>query len=149
MVLSVLGQTLQGNFSFSSQTAAGVTTVMVQASGVSLMLGDGTNTIVSATGDIPGLTISNAGIAGSFNATVAVNIPGVSMAGAFAVQIDTTAASKFVRVSGTGVSLTVAGQTLTGNFTLEQTTTQSNEQVVRIGVTGLSLELRVGREARS
>ena len=52
------------------------------------------------------------GVTGSFNASVVIDVPGVSFTGAFAVQFDTTTATPTFRVEGTGVQLTIAGQSL-------------------------------------
>jgi len=84
-------------------------------------------------------------VLGSFAGTVTSNVPGVSLSGAFTVQINTrNPANRFVRVSGTNVNLTVAGQTLSGDFMIEQTTTAAGGTVVGIAVDKLTLTLGDG-----
>src|SRR5205807_2227411 len=118
VTLSVAGQTLSGDFSF--QQSAGVTTVAIAngalaLTGISLSHGTGT------------LTLTATGVAGSLTGDVAVTIPGVSFTGSLALQldsaagdIDTRVATRHVRISGTGVHVTIAGQSIGGDFTFEQ-----------------------------
>ncbi|HEY3485508.1 MAG TPA: hypothetical protein VGK49_08985, partial [Ilumatobacteraceae bacterium] len=106
------------------------------------------------------------GIAGSISASVEFDVPGVSFGGAFALKINTTSSSvddsvtvnnvplrvqlpagPYLRVEGTGVNLTVAGVTLSGNFAFEQ---QSGDTVIlvsnaRLALGGNALEIFDGR----
>ncbi|MBL9136319.1 MAG: hypothetical protein JNK85_10640, partial [Verrucomicrobiales bacterium] len=142
--LSVLGQTLSGNFSFDQvSTGSGPTapkTLRIAATDVSLSLGDGANGVRITNGS-GALISTGAGIAGSIQATVGLQIPGVDFAGVFSVALNTTGieisqiftvgtstialslpAGPYLRVEGVGVRLSIAGQTLTGDFAFEQVT---------------------------
>ena len=104
--VSVVGQSLSGDFTF--QQSGGTTTATVAngtlaLAGLSLTHGTGT------------LTITAGGVAGSISGDVAVSIPGVSFTGALALQIDTAGGT--LSFAATGASLTVAGQALSGDFT--------------------------------
>ena len=51
------------------------------------------------------LSVSGQGVTASFDASVAVNVPGVAFAGSFLVQVDTTvAAARYVRVANKGTT---------------------------------------------
>jgi len=47
----------------------------------------------------------------------------------------------FLRVAGEDITLTVLGQTLTGNFAFEQMTTEAGQKVIRVGVSKVGLEI--------
>ncbi len=146
LMLTAAGQSLSGDFSFSEDNVNHV--LMVTASNVVLSLGDGTNTLVQATGSGM-LTVQSNGIQGSITATLAVNLPSVQvLAGAFTIDVNTITAPNYVRVSGTGVSLSIAGQTIgltpTGTFTVVQTTATDGSKVVTFSVNGLMLVLAAG-----
>ena len=150
--LGVLGQTLSGNFGFD-QTAAG--DISIAATNVALSLGGGT---VSLTGGTGALLIGAAGLAGEISGTVAVNVPGVSFAGDFTVAVNTTLApvnktfelggdaivlnlptGPYLRVEGEGVTLTILGQTLSGNFVIERTA-----DTTVIGASAITFALQAG-----
>ncbi|PYQ02014.1 MAG: hypothetical protein DMF83_24450, partial [Acidobacteria bacterium] len=159
--LVVAGQTLSGNFAFEQITTGrgqdgipgtpdDILALRIAATDVSLSLGDGSVSILSATSgsgtfliiDRAGSPSPGRGIAGRLSATVALRgVPGVSLSGTLAVEINNTGeeidqvffvgglpvpfkieAGNFVRVSGTGVRVDVLGQTLTGNFAFEERT---------------------------
>ena len=61
-----------------------------------------------------------AGLYGTFAGTVVLNVPAVSFAAQLTADIDTRAATRHVKLTGTNVALSIAGATLTGDFTLEQ-----------------------------
>ena len=164
--LTVVGQTLSGNVSFEQATRAdGSKVVRVAASGVTLNLGgDGTpgNELVRVRDGSGLFVVTPGGLAGRVSATVALNVPGVAFTGAFVIEVNNTTAAvaetftvgatsatltlpagPYLRVSGTGVQLSVAGQTLTGNFALEQLT-QNGQKIVRVAASGVSLALGDG-----
>ena len=73
-------------------------------------------------------------IFGQFSATVAVDVPNVSLGGTFTVQINNTGVSQTIQVGGNpvtledglqiradGVTLQVLDQKLSGNFLIRQT----------------------------
>src|SRR5205807_3408689 len=61
-----------------------------------------------------------AGLYGTFGGTVSVNVPAVQVTGTFSGDIDTRAATQHVKITGTGVSITIAGQQIGGDVTFEQ-----------------------------
>ncbi len=125
--VSILGQTLSGDFAIEKTS----TTTTLTASNVSLRIGSATADFVTITNGHGVLTVNSAatGISGSIAGTVAVNIPGISLTGTLQVEIDTTVGSPFLKVHGTGVSLTVLGQTLSGDFSFAQTGTGATRTV--------------------
>ncbi|MEQ1861602.1 MAG: LEPR-XLL domain-containing protein, partial [Chthoniobacteraceae bacterium] len=156
LALSVAGQTLRGDFTFEQQTIGAQKIVRVAAANVVLSLG-GPPAILTATGG-GNFLITPAGFAGEVNVTITLGIPNVDFSGAFKLRINNTTApvnetfkigaatstlvlpaGPFVRVEGTGVSLAVMGQTLSGNFAIEQTT-----GLVRVGLSNVSLSLGSG-----
>src|SRR5262249_38401159 len=107
--------------------------------------------------------IRGAGIAGTFSGTFSIDVPGVSFTGTFGVLVNTTNAvvhedfavgathvvlnldsGKFVKVTGTNITLAIAGQTLAGDFTLEQKTLADNSTVVTVTFANVSLRLGDG-----
>ena len=143
--LIILGQELSGDFSFEQAFAGADPVVNIQAANVELGLGDGATKLVTLTGGNANLLIDAAGITASFAGTVEAHVPGVDFQGTFTAQIDTrNPASKHVRVSGAGVALEVGGQTLTGNFVMEQVTTASGQKVVGVGISNLDFRLGDG-----
>lgn len=157
----MLGQVLRGNFAFDKvTTGASAGSIRVAASGVSLNLGGDAVRVADAAGFF---LLSPTGMAGSISGTVSLTVPGVNFAGNFAVEINTTAASvdetiqvggqtltlqltagPFVRVTGEGVTLSVLGQTLTGNFSFEQVTAAGGEKLTTVIASNVSLSLGDG-----
>ena len=90
---------------------------------------------------MPGVTF-----AGTFG--VAVNTTGVAVNETFTVAGEeialTLPAGPFVRVEGTGIQLTVATQTLSGDFSFEQMQRVGGGKVVRIAVANGAFELKDG-----
>ena len=91
------------------------------------------------------LTISPAGIVGSLSATVqTLAIPGVTL-GAVAIALNTTStaaqgipAGPFFGVEANGASVSVGGQTLSGNLAIQVSTASGGATVVAIAVSGAS-----------
>ncbi len=162
--MNVLGQSIAGDFAIERSTNnRGESKLRVAIANARLALGDGTDDLVVISGASAYFVVTSAGIAGSFTGSVAVNIPNVSFSGSFTAEVNNTSAGidesfvvgaatvalklpagPFLRVGGTGVSLNVAGQTLTGNFVLQQSMTLAGGKVVRIAVSGVSLKLGDG-----
>src|SRR5262249_51080088 len=93
--LTIAGQTLTGDFAFESTTSAPISgparnVVRVGAANVSLRLGDGAADFVRVTDGQGALILSDAGLAGTFGATVSVSIPGVVFSGSFTVSVNNT-----------------------------------------------------------
>src|SRR5262249_35219667 len=108
---------------------------------VSLVLGDGQNNLFSVTGGQGSFILTSDGVAGTMSGTAALNVPGITFNGTLSVEVNTTPravnstfivagtpttinlpAGKFLRVTGTGLSLVAFGQTLKGDFSFTQST---------------------------
>ena len=139
LLVSVLGQTLNGDFTFDKQTTPEGVVILMTAANVGLSLGDAASPIVQVTNGSGVLRLGGAGVAGVLNAGVAVNLPGVTLGGTYELAINSTPravtftppgatdpvtvpAGPFLRVAGNGASLNVLGQTLNGNFAFERVT---------------------------
>ncbi|CAB5080406.1 hypothetical protein D3OALGB2SA_510, partial [Olavius algarvensis associated proteobacterium Delta 3] len=133
--IDVLGQILTGDIAISKSGSD----VQLDVADGSLSMGDGLVLVSGANGS---LVITENGLAGTFSGTVALNVPDVRFVGSLAVAIDTTDPNnRFVRIEGTGIDLEVAGQTLTGDFSLEEGTEATGETIVKVAVAGVSLDL--------
>jgi hypothetical protein len=169
--LNVLGQTLSGNFAFEQTTSTdgageGRPVTLIAASDVTLRLGDGTTDFVTITdgwGSFVVLDIADSsgkGLAGALSGTVSLNIPGVDFEGTLGLEINNTDtaidetfkigneetellldAGNYVRVAGTDVSLEILGQSLSGNFFFEQSSTPDGDRVVRLGASNVEIFL--------
>ena len=172
--LGLLGQTLSGDFAFEKVTEGNASRVVVAANNVSLNLGDGTTNFVVVTGGSGIFLFTGAGMAGQLGATVSVQgIPNVSFAGSFRLMINTTTAAvtdsltvdgnavslnlpagPYLRVeggkdaqgNGTTVTLTVLGQTLSGDFSFTQVTTKGGRKVVSVAASNVELDLATGSQ---
>ena len=124
---------------------------------------------MSITGGAADLIITNAGFAGVVDATATLNVPGFNATLPVSVQLNTIAeapvtlthgggpitlpAGPYVKVETTSAaSITLFGQTLTGNFVFEQFDAPNSPQsqsaapkIVRIAATGVSLDIRAGK----
>ena len=138
--ISVAGVTLSGNFSFEQATnSTGQKRVKLALSQVGLDLG-GFVTVSNGRG---AFLLTPAGMAGTLSADVALgNLPeGVVFEGSFGLSINTSArpvnetftagsetitlslpAGPYLRVEGNDILLSVAGQTLSGDFAFETIT---------------------------
>ncbi|MHC4997341.1 MAG: hypothetical protein ACYTGQ_20120, partial [Planctomycetota bacterium] len=146
--ISLLGQTISGDFSFSKTDDDNA--IRIAALNAGLFLGDDNGTPEVLIDDVGvrltdghgALILSDTGLAGELSGTLAAAVPGVSFGGVFTVAINTTPeavdeifsvggtdiplslpAGPYVRVSGMGVSLDVLGQTLSGDFVFERVIT--------------------------
>ncbi len=168
--LTVLGQTLSGNFALERVTnPAGEVRVRIAVTNAKLSLGDGMTEFVSVTNGSGFFVLSPAGTAGTLSGTVGLNVPGVTFTGAFSVSLNNTAAAvdesivvaghsvrvelpagPYLRVAASNVSLSVAGQVISGNFALEQVTRGppgSASRMVRVAATNVSVVLGDGTTA--
>ena len=133
--------TMTADVAIEQYDDAGMKRVKVAAANVTLSLGDagGNQDYVNISGGEAFFVILPTGLAGTFQGTVSTTLPGVQFTGTFGVTINTTGApvhqtfmvglrtvmldlngGNFTRVTGQGVALTILGQTLSGDFTLEQ-----------------------------
>ena len=140
--LNVLGQALSGDFTFARSagelriTAAHAGFALRDASGAADARGPPIAQLTDGTGD---LRFSSAGVAGALGGTITLGVNGVSLStGRFLVALNTTTAAAavtdpadatktvalpagpYVRVAATGATLTVAGQSLSGDFDFER-----------------------------
>ena len=89
--LTVVGQTLAGDFSFEQATATdGTKLVKVAAANVSLGLGGNLLNVTNGSGLF---LLTTAGLAGTLSATVALNVPNLSFVGTFGLSINNTTAA--------------------------------------------------------
>ena len=140
-------------------------TVRVVATGVTAKFGDGTNELISLINGSGYVIVKGSGVAVSVEGQIIVNdIEGVSFAGAFAVEVNTTGAAvkesfvlgdstetlvledaEFVRIKGNDVSLTIAGQTISGSFVVETVEdTDTKTMVVAVAITDAQLRFSDG-----
>src|SRR5678815_4091370 len=92
-------------------------------------------------------------MAGQIGGTVNVNVPGVSVTGALKLSVNNTNAAvqdsfqvgattiamnlpvgPYVRVDGTGLSATISGLSVSGDFAFERLTKPDGQRVVRVAV---------------
>ena len=156
--LNVLDQVLTGSFTVEQvTTTAGAKVVRVGISGASLVLLSGK---VSVT-DVSGLVVlSPAGVAASLAASLSVSLTGVAVSGTVTLDVNTTAAAvssslvvggttvalalpagPYLKVTGTGVTLTVAGQALRGDISVEKATSLGADKL--LGTADDSAQLRI------
>ena len=127
--VDVVGQTLKGNFEFERVTAAGQTFVQVTFDKVELGLGDGTAKFVRVTEAAGSFTLDRLGLGGEFDATVAVDAPGVSFGGMFHVILNTKTGT--LNITGANLTLTIAGQAIgASSFTISQATAAGPDGVL-------------------
>ncbi|HEX8911189.1 MAG TPA: hypothetical protein VF796_02435, partial [Humisphaera sp.] len=112
--LTIGSQTLTGNFAFSKSTAG----VKLAVSGLGLSLG-GVIAVSNGAGEFTVTSGPGGGVSGSASGTVALNVPGVTFGGSFAVAVSPAG----IAVSGTGVTVAVGGQTIGGDFAFTKTPT--------------------------
>ena len=168
-VLTVLGQTISGDVSFERATApipAGSpsgtpapTVVRVALANVSVSMAG----VLSLRNGSALLVVAPAGLAGSISGDLALTVPGVSLGGTLALEVNTTGAKveqtftvggvpatlalesgRFVRVAGKGLSLDVLGQRLTGDLVITRSTDAAGLPTLRITAKNLALVLGSG-----
>ncbi len=143
--LSLLGQTLQGSFTIQQQGPATATVTTLTATGVQLTVGAGATTFLALTNGHGSLVVSSAGIAGRLAATVTTNnVPGFALSGGVEIALDTTGTSPQLRVLATGVTLTVLGQSVTGDFAFERAVDSAGAAVVRVAAANVRATLGGG-----
>lgn len=151
--LEVLGITVTGDLTFeTTQTiTGGERVVTVAATAIALDLGSAANDLIRVTNGSGAFIITAAGVAGSSTATVGLNVPGLSLGGTFNVRLNNTnsavnetvsiggsnvvinlPAGPYLQINGSGVTLSLLGITLTGNFSFEQRTSQGGNQLVTV-----------------
>ena len=140
MVLTVAGQTLTGDVTV--EKSSGVVTVSLAQGALSL--GGG---LVSVTGATAALTAGATGLYGSFTGTVAVQVPGVAVAGTVTVQVNTSdtaqgaLAAHTLRAGGTSIVVTVGGVDLTGEIWFERVAGSADASTYRLDLVSAGLSL--------
>ena len=136
--ITVLGQTLSGNFTIADD---GNGTVDVSVSDLSLMLAN-TVSITNGTADFTiGSSGAAKGIVGTGSGNVSVNLPGVSFGGAFGIAIDTTGGHSIFTVAANPMTITIAGQSLTGAFAFQTVTPSSGVATESLVASGINVTL--------
>ncbi|MFL6033814.1 MAG: FG-GAP-like repeat-containing protein, partial [Gaiellaceae bacterium] len=163
VTIRVAGQRLSGDFSFERVAVTGGNAVRITASNVSLAFGDGSRNFLVVSEGQGAFVILPTGIAGKLSAHVELqNVPGVTLAGTFELALNTTPspvletftggafpitldlpAGSFLRVAGSGVTLRVAGVSLSGNFTFERSIL-AGQTVVSVSFSNVELGLGDG-----
>ena len=69
---------------------------------------------------------------------MAINLPGVSFGSDLSLSIDTTAGASTFLISGNPVTLTFAGQSLSGSFVIQKTTTSKGVSTVSLVASDIS-----------
>lgn len=154
---------LNGSFVFEPRDADGnpgngYEEVAVGVAGLGFSFTDGSQPLLNVSDGTGALVFRSSGVVGSVSANATIAVTGVSLSGGFAVALNNTAtaynqtinvngmsvtvnvpAGPFLRVSGTGVTLTVQGIGLTGNFEFERRQTLTGgEWVVTVAASGVS-----------
>ena len=75
--------------------------------------------------------------------SVTTTVPDFTFQAGFGISVDTTSANKHVEFTGSGVDVTIAGQTLQGDFTVEQRPS-GNQTTVTVGATHVNVSLAGG-----
>jgi hypothetical protein len=142
IALDIGGQKLFGDLSINRIELGGESVLHFGVSNLSASIGAPDSPLLSLVGGEGDILVFSTGIAANIAGSVQVGIDAFSLGGDFAFQINTTAVAidqtftigdatrtlkirdgPYVMFKGTGVSLHVAGQTLTGNFEFVRTNT--------------------------
>ena len=156
VTLTLGGLQVTGDFSYTNDQGA----ITIAVANAGFKLGDGSRdyVVVSGAGGTLHTSTSGAGVYGTVtNANVVVSVPGAGISGTFSATFNTTATNldatgaavptgsmttvayaQGIEVSGTGVTLSLLGQTLSGNLDFVDDTT---DHVIAIGVTDMVLTL--------
>ena len=152
--ITIAGQQLTADLSIEKinrTTPTVVNTLKISFANVGLRLGPVDRPVVVVSNGTGTFEIAPAGIAGQMSVDIALDVPGVTLSGSFALQLNTTGSTQTVggvpiangvKVTGTDVVLGIAGQRLTGSFTVEQ-----NPTTKEVGLAlDMTLELGNGTE---
>ena len=138
--LNIGGQTLTADVAVEKLNVSGSPVTRIAFANVGLRVGSAGRDFVVVSGGTGTVEIATTGVFGSISANVAVDIPNVSLTGAFTVGFDTRGAKPSVSVTGTNLVLNVLGQKLTGGFTF----TKDASGNVLLTVSNVKLELGNG-----
>ncbi|MEU1973056.1 VCBS repeat-containing protein, partial [Microbacterium sp. NPDC019599] len=135
----ILGQSMTGDLAFVEQ-ADGFT---ITVSDLTLRFGDGVAEVARFTGDGE-LTKDAMGVTGTLSGTLTVAVPGFAFEGGLDLDISTVAGSESVSVTGTDISLTLVGQSITFDELAVARTTSDGVTQTRITVSGGSFAITSG-----
>ena len=149
VTLTIGSQSLTGTFELQQSTSGGVTTTDISATGVTLTLSAGGSTVLALGSGHGTLTVSSAGVSGSLSATVTTNaLSSIFTLSSVAIAVNTTSApaaglpaGPIISAEADGARLTLAGQTLTGNFGFEAGRDTSGNALVAVVASGVNLAL--------
>ena len=136
VVVMIGSQRLAGDLTFvRSGTGLSVATQITLAN-VSAAFGDGTTSFVTLTAGTGTFTLNSTGLAGNLSGIVTLAVPGLTFGGTLGLAVDTSAS--IVHLTGSGITLTVGGVSITGSITVQQTGAGA-ARVVTVGITGGSV----------
>ena len=135
-------------------TKVGTTLTVTVADG-RIALGNSASPLVTLTGVNGSLVLTSAGVYGQVAADLQLDVPSISLTGSFKVRFNTTTTDQPItlpgrsspkpgfRVAATGVSISIAGQTLGGNIVIERIVgpAPTFTPEVRVAVADLTLTL--------
>jgi hypothetical protein len=162
-VLSVLGQSLRGDFSIEQVQRSGMTDVTrIAIENLSLRIGTSTTDFLTVSNGQGLFLLTDAGVAGSLSGTATLNVPGVVFSSQLALEINnsnqavsetfeirgesktlTLSAGPYFRLQGSGLTLMVAGQELTGDFTFTRRVVNGQVEIEATVANG-GLKLGIG-----
>ena len=155
ITVTVGSLSIAGNFTFSEGTAG----VVVTLSNASFSLGGGLISVAQGAGTID---FVSGGVYGAFTATLGFNVSAVSATGTFEVELNTTGSmqqvtdplnssntlsidAKTTSVSGTNVSLSVAGEEIgAGTLIITSGSTSDGTKYVAFAIENLTLQISSG-----
>ena len=161
--LTVGSTTLTGDFAFQLATDAGAIVVTLAATNVALTLGGGIASLTNGSGIVVFRAGSAASVVATLSGTINVNVPGVTVAGTLSVSVNTTGAAYnetltlggksvpvsvpggtggYIAITGTGIVVTVLGQSLSGDVTVATGSTAGT-----LSLTLANLVLKLGGTA--
>ena len=136
--ISLDSNTVSGDFLFRFDPSSGLDTPEMVGSVGNGLVGIGPNGEATLSNGTGAFVLNDAGLALGLSGDLAFNLPDISASGTFAAEVNTTTAAvnrsisvggetipldlavgPLVGIAGQGVSLTVSGQELTGNFVLQ------------------------------
>ncbi|HEY3484876.1 MAG TPA: hypothetical protein VGK49_05795, partial [Ilumatobacteraceae bacterium] len=141
--LVVLGQAIEGEFALESATGTSGSILRIAATNVALRFTTGTTTttdVFTLTNGEGFVVVNSTGVGASIRGTAALNVPGVSVSADLHILVNTSTTTAidetfsvgtrtirvlvdsgpYVKVTGTNVTLSVAGQSLRGDISFEQ-----------------------------
>jgi hypothetical protein len=165
--LTVLGQAIGGNFSITRTTdvATGASLLTIGITEGFLNLGGDLVTVTEVTG---AFIVTDNGLGAVLAATVGLTLPNVDLSGSFELEINTTMAAidqtvdvpdaagvvtsvlvdlpagPYLRLSVIGLSVNIAGQVVTGDFTIEDETQADGTKKTIVAIANAGIELAGG-----